>query len=85
MASANDFIWVHDPKGGIVIGRKEFKMIETLLFETSLIRFIMPKPAHPEAPLPKQDLGWPFYIVNHINMRCDDDTLVECTEVPPTG
>ena len=69
VASANDFIWVHEPKGGIVIGRKEFKVMETLLFETSSIRFITPKPAHPEHLFRNRMLGGPLYTVNHINMK----------------
>jgi hypothetical protein len=48
VASTNDFIWVQKPKSVIVIGRKEFKAMQTLLLETSSIRFVTPKPAHPE-------------------------------------
>ena len=72
----NDFIWVQKPKSGIVIGRKEFKAMETLLLETSSIRFVMPKPAHPEHLFRNRMLCSRLYIVNHINMKYANDSAI---------
>ena len=74
MASVDDFIWVQKPKSGIVRGRKEFKAMQTLLLETSSIRFITPKLAHPEHLFRNRMLCGPLYTVNHINVKYTNDS-----------
>jgi len=74
VASTNDFIWVQKPKSGIVVGRKELKAMETLLFETSSIGFVTPKPAHPENLLRNRMFCGPLYPVNHINVKYANDS-----------
>jgi hypothetical protein len=76
VAGTNYFIWVQKPKGGIVPGRNEFKAMETLLLETSSIRSIAPKPAHPEHLFRNRMLRGPLYTVNHINVKYSYDSSI---------
>ena len=50
--------------------------METLLLKTSSIRFITPKPAHPEHLFRKRMLCGPLYTVNHINVKYSNDSGV---------
>src|SRR5882762_3870048 len=76
VAGTNDFIWVQKTKSGIVIGRKEFKAMETLFLETSSIKLVTPKPAHPEHLFRNRMLRSPLYIVNHINVKYANDSVI---------
>ena len=72
----NDFIWVQKPKIGIVIERKEFKVMEMPLLESCSVRLVTPKLAHPEHLFQNRMLCSPFYFVNHINVKYANNSTI---------